>query len=158
VGRGDKDRVRPESFIDQFDLIAGPSTGSILAVGLAMGIPPADLVELCRRQGTTFFSKMLPDKRYVTRTLGGGYAQWVMPITNLFFAAQESGADDLSRLLLGLTRLNRVNDFVRDLPALDDAKAVESLIGRGAEVAEREFKYVRGRFLDCSVAPPWQRY
>ncbi|NCY16587.1 MAG: hypothetical protein EBX39_07420, partial [Actinobacteria bacterium] len=261
-----KDRVRPESFIDQFDLIAGTSTGSILAVGLAMGIPPVALVDLYRMQGTKIFPKTLPGQEYVTRkydsqplrtalenhlrgksladasrplviptvrarngkavvmttphakdrvlhkpmaavdvvmasaaapaffaeatvegpitrsdyldggmwannpvlpaiieavahlgvahdridvlsvgtltseedfsgALGGGYAQWAKPITNLFFAAQESGADDLSRLLLGLTRLHRVNDFVRDLPALDDAKAVESLIGRGAEVA-----------------------
>ncbi len=66
-----KDRVRPDSFIDQFDLIAGTSTGSMLAVGLAMGIHPADLVEVYRRQGTTIFPKTLPDKRYTTRTLGG---------------------------------------------------------------------------------------
>ncbi len=46
--------VRPE-FLGRVDLFAGTSTGSILAIGLAMGLTPTRLVALYREQGPLIF-------------------------------------------------------------------------------------------------------
>lgn len=42
-------------FLDKTDLFAGTSTGAILALGLAKGMPPNDIVNLYRTQGPTIF-------------------------------------------------------------------------------------------------------
>lgn len=42
-------------FAERFDLIAGTSTGSIIAAGLATGIPIADIVGLYENHGDTIF-------------------------------------------------------------------------------------------------------
>jgi patatin-like phospholipase/acyl hydrolase len=44
-------------FIDQVNLFAGTSTGSIIALGLAKGLTPADLVDLYRNDGSTIFDR-----------------------------------------------------------------------------------------------------
>jgi len=46
-------------FLSQVQLFAGTSTGSILAIGLAMGLTPAELVELYRQQSRTIFNDSL---------------------------------------------------------------------------------------------------
>ena len=40
-----------------FDLIAGTSTGGILAIGLALGIPAKTLLELYENRGPTIFGQ-----------------------------------------------------------------------------------------------------
>lgn len=40
-----------------FDLIAGTSTGAILAIGLAMGIPPAEILQFYRERGPSIFPR-----------------------------------------------------------------------------------------------------
>lgn len=42
--------------VDYFDLIAGVSTGGILALGLGLGIPAKDLLEFYEKQGPKIFS------------------------------------------------------------------------------------------------------
>jgi patatin-like phospholipase/acyl hydrolase len=46
-------------FTDRADLLAGTSTGGIIALGLANGMSPADLVELYLENGETIFSRDL---------------------------------------------------------------------------------------------------
>ncbi|MGB8522160.1 MAG: patatin-like phospholipase family protein [Candidatus Acidiferrales bacterium] len=46
-------------FTDRADLLAGTSTGGIIALGLAKGMVPADLVNLYRDNGKTIFSRDL---------------------------------------------------------------------------------------------------
>ena len=41
--------------IDHFDLIAGTSTGGIIALGLALGLPAAEIVDFYRNYGPTIF-------------------------------------------------------------------------------------------------------
>jgi uncharacterized protein len=46
-------------FTERADLLAGTSTGGIIALGLANGMSPADLVELYQDNGKTIFSRGL---------------------------------------------------------------------------------------------------
>jgi patatin-like phospholipase/acyl hydrolase len=52
------ERALPE-IVDQADLLAGTSTGSIIAVGLAMGLSPAKLVSLYQRDSCQIFHQSL---------------------------------------------------------------------------------------------------
>jgi patatin-like phospholipase/acyl hydrolase len=56
----------------QFDLIAGTSTGGILAIGLGMGLSPADMLRFYRERGATIF----PTMRF--------HRRWKSEIRNLF--------------------------------------------------------------------------
>jgi patatin-like phospholipase/acyl hydrolase len=44
-------------FIERADLIAGTSTGAILALGLAQGMTPADLIAYYQKEGAKIFSR-----------------------------------------------------------------------------------------------------
>ena len=61
------------NFIQHFDLVAGTSTGSILAVGLAMGMSPQELLDLYRVHGPSIFpngwSKGLFSRKYSSKPL-----------------------------------------------------------------------------------------
>lgn len=65
-------QVHGKSLVEHFDLIVGTSTGGILAIGLAMGVPAADLVGFYRDKGKDIFPKT------------AGVRGWVKPIFNLF--------------------------------------------------------------------------
>jgi len=43
--------------VDHFDLVAGTSTGAILAIGLALGLPPLRMLEFYRKCGPKIFPK-----------------------------------------------------------------------------------------------------
>ena len=72
-----------------FDLIAGTSTGSILAGAAAVGIPMADIVELFERESPRIFKKqwftpgvsMLWRSRYSRRELDDVLQRYVLGIT-----------------------------------------------------------------------------
>ncbi len=56
-----KHGVDLNDFGKQFDLIVGTSTGAILGVGLAAGIPLSDICDLYTEYGLEIFPKKLPD-------------------------------------------------------------------------------------------------
>jgi patatin-like phospholipase/acyl hydrolase len=43
--------------VDHFDLICGTSTGGIIAIGLAMGIPARDILRFCGEEGFRIFPR-----------------------------------------------------------------------------------------------------
>ncbi len=88
-----------------------------------------------------------------SKALGGGLAQWGPRISDLFFAAQETGAAEMARTFLGDARLLRINDFTKNLPTLDDAQAVSALVERGQQIGRKTFPSVRSRFLEGPPAP-----
>ena len=49
------EQMTGREIVDHFDLIAGTSTGGILAIGLALGIKPADMERFYASQGATIF-------------------------------------------------------------------------------------------------------
>lgn len=64
------DSNRQAGFVEYFDLIAGTSTGAILAVGLAMGISPEEMIGFYREFGPKIFPKpSLCDPRPLWRWL-----------------------------------------------------------------------------------------
>jgi patatin-like phospholipase/acyl hydrolase len=49
------EEIHGRCIVDHFDLIAGTSTGGILAIGIAFGIPPKDLLAFYRDRGPVIF-------------------------------------------------------------------------------------------------------
>lgn len=93
-----------------------------------------------------------------SKKLDGGAAQWGKEIVSLFFAAQETAAEELATMYLNKSHLYRVNPVVAELPALDAARDVVPLLKMGQRLAEKTFSEVRGRFLDGIAAPPWTKH
>lgn len=60
---------------DSFDLIAGTSTGGIIAAGLAAGMSAADLQKFYEDYGAEIFT---PRPRYMPR----GMFRWIYPTAN----------------------------------------------------------------------------
>ena len=76
---------------DCFDLLAGTSTGGILAAGLAAGLSAADLVDFYRRRGPGIFT---PRPKFVPRAS----VRPVFPLANWVFKRKTGGGmDDLFR-------------------------------------------------------------
>ncbi len=48
------------NLFDTFDLIAGTSTGSIIAAGVATGLPASEIVEMYKKHGAKIFQKKRP--------------------------------------------------------------------------------------------------
>lgn len=66
-------------WLDQADLIAGTSTGGILALGLAKGLPPAVICDLYVRKGPKIFDDSIwDDVRDLGKTIGADYSNKVL--------------------------------------------------------------------------------
>src|SRR5262245_34092204 len=58
--------------VEHFDLITGTSTGGIIAIALAMGVPAADILQFYLSRGPTIFPR------------AGRATAWVRTLTTLF--------------------------------------------------------------------------
>jgi patatin-like phospholipase/acyl hydrolase len=52
------------NIVDHFDLIAGTSTGGIIALGLGLGMKPREIVEFYVREGSRIFPRWFGAKRF----------------------------------------------------------------------------------------------
>ncbi len=95
--------------------------------------------------------------------LGQGVKRWAsplrgLPLVELTFAAQESGAATMAEQLLTDSRHLRVNEVVPKAITLDDASLAtfQDMAERGKAMAATTFKDVQSRFLDGFHVPDWR--
>jgi len=69
---------------ESFDLIAGTSTGGIIAAGLALGMPASQMHDFYVRYGEKIFS---PRPRYRAKSI----YRWIFPIANWVFKKKTGG-------------------------------------------------------------------
>src|SRR3954470_14565649 len=62
-----------QKIVDQFDLIAGTSTGGIIALGLAMGLPAREILEFYLKDGKRIFPTGLFSRSYRSAR------RWLLP-------------------------------------------------------------------------------
>ncbi len=106
------EEVSGRAVVDCFDLIAGTSTGGILAIALAMRVPASDLVEFYRQSGPEIFPR---DRS----TLDGWWSLWRHLRKGKYSAAPLARAVDnvLSQRQLGNAETRLV------IPATQPARA-----------------------------------
>jgi len=91
-------RKRPDLVLaDEFDYIAGTSTGAIIAAGLALGKPVDDMIGLYRRLGPVLFEKRMLVMRYWSKYKDGPLKE---ALQDEFGADTTFGDDRLRTLLL----------------------------------------------------------
>lgn len=88
--------------------------------------------------------------------LGKGDLKWMIPISNLFFASQETAAPMIAANLLTAARHLRVNQQTPEAISLDNVAAIGDMTRRGEEIAIDTFPSVRTRFFDGNHAPDWR--
>jgi uncharacterized protein len=93
-----------------------------------------------------------------TKAWNKGKLGWTVSSTDLFFAAQEAGAELIANSLLSRARHLRVNQTVPSEIPMDDVSLVNDMATRGKAVARATFDVVRSRFLDGFFASPWASY
>ena len=93
-----------------------------------------------------------------TESLGKGKFGWRRASIDLFFAAQEHGAQTLAESFLGPTRHLRINQKTPVAIKLDDTEAILDMAVRGNDVGKDSFCDVRSRFLDGMFASEWKKY
>jgi hypothetical protein len=61
------ERVTGRRIVEHFDLITGTSTGGIIAIGLAMGVPAEEICRFYEKEGATIFPGRVGIKKWVSR-------------------------------------------------------------------------------------------
>lgn len=93
-----------------------------------------------------------------TEQLGKGKVGWAPHSIDLFFSAQEHGAQVLAESFLGPTRHVRVNQQTPVEIKMDDSEAIQEMAQRGNEVGKDHFAEVRSRFFDGQHVDAWERF
>ncbi|MFA6029830.1 MAG: patatin-like phospholipase family protein [Elusimicrobiota bacterium] len=127
-------------FLDDIDLFAGTSTGAILALGLAAGKKPGELIELYRRHGREIFSCSM---------LGGIGSGWG-------WAASKYGNKNLKDRLKAVfdapaRRALQLRDLRKVLVAAVDLNGTEVVAVNGKPAAVRSW---RAKFFHNFPNPP----
>ena len=109
----------------KFDLIAGTSTGSIIAVALAAGLPLEDVVEMYRRDSRDIFQRPMPLKGSCLSSA----RRLLWTLHNLPSAANRSGA--LRRALTAVLREETLGQLFKGRGIGLCVPSVDAETGRG---------------------------
>jgi len=119
-------------------MIAGTSTGGILALGLGMGLQAKDILDFYERRGPWVKGKR---------------------IINLLMYAQEQGTIALTNSLATRARVLRVDQMlVPGTVSLDDVEGIPLLKDCGLRIGENRntMADVKARFLNGINVGPWR--
>jgi uncharacterized protein len=90
-----------ENFVKHFDMIAGTSTGAILAIGLGLGLAPRQILKFYREKGPTIF----PSNKKLRRWFKSGYESGTLRETlKQVFGDRKLSADSSCRLVIPTVR------------------------------------------------------
>jgi patatin-like phospholipase/acyl hydrolase len=136
-------------FIDQIDLFAGTSTGSIIALGLAYGLPPATLREMYETHGAGIFTNSLVHNLVDWGALRSArYSnRYLKRMLQLHFGADRLGDLDKRVLIASFDLDNRPKDATK--PRMWKAKFFHNYDEEGADTCE----FIVDVALRSSAAP-----
>jgi predicted acylesterase/phospholipase RssA len=129
----DKNTVR--EFARHFDMIAGTSTGAILAIGLGLGLSPNQMLHFYKTQGQRIF----PKERRLRHWLKSKHdSQTLRDTLESVFGARTLSRDSCCRLVIPTVRALHgeseviVTAHAQDRPDFRDISAVEAALASSA--------------------------
>lgn len=124
-----------DNLVKHFDLVAGTSTGAILAIGLGMGIPPKEMLDFYRNEGP----KIFPKDRGLRHWLKSKHeSSTLKAILESVFQSRTLTVDSCCRLVIPTVRaVNGESDVIvtahsPDRTAFKDISAVEAALASSA--------------------------
>ena len=145
--------------IKHFDLVAGTSTGAILAIGLALGLKPLDILDFYKKQGP----KIFPKNRGLRHWLTSKYkSQTLRSTLHSILGTRKLSEESLCRLVIPTVRANHgeaeaiVTAHAAGRTAFQDITAVDAALASSAaptyfDDAQYEGAVTVERFLDGGV-------
>lgn len=145
--------------VKHFDLVAGTSTGAILAIGLALGLKPLQILEFYRMQGP----KIFPKDRSLRHWLTSKYkSQTLRSTLESILGTRKLSEESLCRLVIPTVRATHgkseaiVTAHSADRTAFKDMSAVDAALASSAaptyfDEAQYEGPVTVERFLDGGV-------
>lgn len=123
------------NFVKHFDMIAGTSTGAILAIGLGLGLRPKDILEFYREKGPIIF----PGERKFRHWFKSKYeSQTLKKTLEEVFDNHKLSTDSLCRLVIPTVRAVNGNSVVittahsADRGGFREVTAVEAALASSA--------------------------
>lgn len=123
------------SFVSHFDLVAGTSTGAILAIGLALGMAPRDVLKFYQEQGPQIF----PKNRKLRHWLKSKHdSSTLRGLLESVYGAKKISEDSLCRLVIPTVRARHgqaesiVTAHSPDRTAFRDISAVDAALASAA--------------------------
>jgi patatin-like phospholipase/acyl hydrolase len=122
-------------FVRHFDMVAGTSTGAILAIGIALGLSPGEMLNFYRSQGP----KIFPGKRELRHWLKSKYESGTLrERLDSVFGDRKLTKDSCCRLVIPTVRARHgeseviVTAHCSDRPAFADISAVDAALASSA--------------------------
>lgn len=123
------------SLVSHFDLVAGTSTGAILAIGLAMGLKPAEILDFYKTKG----SKIFPKDRKLRHWLNSKHdSATLRGLLTEVYGEKTLAADSCCRLVIPTVRAKHgqaeaiVTPHSPDRTAYRDISAVDAALASSA--------------------------
>ena len=143
----------PHELVKHFDLVAGTSTGAILAIGLGMGLTPAEMLEFYKAKGPSIFPKDRGVRHWVMSKHDSGTLEQALTAV---FQAKRLSFDSICRLVIPTVRAVRghadviVTAHSEVRTAFSDITAVQAALASAAAPTYFEEATVTGSITSQS--------